>query len=124
MGFLLSGISSWMYVKHQIEGGRWMKLVSLGLYMGYIPFQCIYFERLIATFKVKGNVGFLLYIADSFGYLGSVLVMLGKEFFDVHVKWSDVYSHGVVIVSIIGISTTILSFFYFNHKYKLLKSAL
>ena len=124
MGFLLAGISSWMYVQHQIEGGLWMQLVSLGLYMGYIPFQCIYFERLIATFKVKGNVGFLLYIADSFGYLGSVLVMLGKEFFDVHVKWSDVYSHGVVIVSIIGISTTILSFFYFNHKYKLLKSAL
>lgn len=124
MGFLLAGISSWMYVQHQIEGGLWMQLVSLGLYMGYIPFQCIYFERLIATFKVKGNVGFLLYIADSFGYLGSVLVMLGKEFFDVQVKWSDVYSHGVVIVSVIGISATILSFIYFNHKYKLLKSNL
>ena len=124
MGFLLAGISSWMYVQHQIEGALWMQLVSLGLYMGYIPFQCIYFERLIATFKVKGNVGFLLYIADSFGYLGSVLVMLGKEFFDVHVKWSDVYSQGVVIVSVIGISATILSFIYFNHKYKLLKSNL
>ncbi len=124
MGFLLAGISSWLFVQHRIEGGLWMQLVSLGLYMGYIPFQCIYFERLIATFKVKGNVGFLLYIADSFGYLGSVLVMLGKEFFDVHVKWSDVYSQGVVIVSVIGISATILSFIYFNHKYKLLKSNL
>ena len=92
--------------------------------MGYIPFQCIFFERMIATFKVKGNVGFLMYIADAFGYLGSVLVMLSKEFFSVNVKWSGLYSHGVVFVSIIGVSATILSFIYFNNKYRLQKHLL
>jgi len=120
-GFLLAGISSWLFVTNQMSGIVWMQLVSLGLYMGYIPFQCIFFERMIATFKVKGNVGFLMYIADAFGYLGSVLIMLSKEFFSVDVKWSSLYSQGVVIVSIIGISATILSLVYFNNKYRLQK---
>jgi hypothetical protein len=119
-GFLLAGIS-WLFVTGKMSGIVWMQLVSLGLYMGYIPFQCIFFERMIATFKVKGNVGFLMYIADAFGYLGSVLVMLSKEFFSVSVKWSSLYSQGVVIVSIIGISASILSLVYFNNKYRLLK---
>lgn len=123
-GFLLAGISSWLFVTHKMSGIIWMQLVSLGLYMGYIPFQCIFFERMIATFKVKGNVGFLMYIADAFGYLGSVLVMLSKEFFSVNVKWSGLYSQGVVLVSIVGISATILSFIYFNKKYRLQKQLL
>ena len=124
IGFLVAGISSWLFVNHNISGVVWMQLVSLGLYMGYIPFQCIFFERMIATFKVKGNVGFLMYIADAFGYLGSVLVMLSKEFFNVKVNWSTLYSQGVVLVSVIGVAATLLSFIYFNRKYRLQKSSL
>ncbi len=104
-----------------MSGERWMQLVSLGLYMGYIPFNCIFFERLIATFKIKGNVGFLIYVADAFGYLGSVAVMLSKEFFEIKLNWSGFYSYGVAILSIIGIAGTIISLFYFNNKYRLQK---
>jgi hypothetical protein len=124
IGFLVAGISSWLFVNHKISGVLWMQLVSVGLYMGYIPFQCIFFERMIATFKVKGNVGFLMYIADAFGYLASVLVMLSKEFFNVKVNWSTLYSQGVVLVSVIGVAATLLSFIYFNNKYRLQKSSL
>jgi hypothetical protein len=62
-------------------------------------------------------VGFLIYVADSFGYLGSVLVMLGKEFLSVQLKWSFFYSNAVIWLSIAGLLGTILSFFYFNKKY-------
>ncbi len=121
LGFLLAGISSWLFVLNKMSGERWMQLVSLGLYMGYIPFNCIFFERLIATFKIKGNVGFLIYVADAFGYLGSVAVMLSKEFFEIKLNWSGFYSYGVAILSIIGIAGTIISLFYFNNKYRLQK---
>src|SRR5450432_431493 len=50
-GFLLAGISSWMFINHNLTPFMWMTLVGLGLYMGYIPFNCILFERIIATFK-------------------------------------------------------------------------
>src|SRR5450631_1277773 len=95
-----------------------MTLVGLGLYMTYIPFNCIFFERLIATFKYPGNVGFLIYVADAFGYLGSVAVLFTKEIFKVNIKWSGFYSHGVVALSILGIAGTILSLSYFSHKFQ------
>jgi hypothetical protein len=118
IGFLLAGVSSWLFVSGKMSGERWMQLVSLGLYMGYIPFNCIFFERMIATFRIKGNVGFLIYVADAFGYLGSVAVMLSKEFFNIKMNWSGFYSYGVAILSVVGIAGTIFSLFYFNNKYR------
>jgi hypothetical protein len=121
-GFLIAGISSLLFVTGMLSGAKWMQLVSLGLYMGYIPFNCIFFERLIAAFKIKGNVGFLIYVADAFGYLGSVAVMLVKEFMNVKLNWSAFYSQGVVIASVVGVAGTIVSFIYFDSKYHLQKA--
>ncbi|MET3882925.1 MFS family permease [Chitinophagaceae bacterium OAS944] len=78
-GFLIAGISSALFLTGAIPGVLWMQLAGLGLYMGYIPFNCIYFERLIAAFKITGNVGFLIYIADAWGYLGSMSVHAYKR---------------------------------------------
>ena len=120
-GFLLAGISSALFVTGNLDGGIWMQLVGLGLYMAYIPFNCIFFERMIATFRLGGNVGFLIYIADAFGYLGSIAVMVTKEVLQMKLNWSQFYSHGVVLFSIIGCVGTVISFFYFNRKYQLQK---
>lgn len=119
LGFLLAGISSALFVTGSLNGAIWMQLVGLGLYMAYIPFNCIFFERLIATFRIGGNVGFLIYIADAFGYLGSISVMLTKEVLKVKLNWSEFYSQGVILFSIIGCLGTVLSFLYFNRKYKM-----
>lgn len=118
IGFLLAGVSSLLFINGTIGGALWMQLVSLGLYMGYIPFNCIFFERLIASFRVAGNVGFLIYFADAFGYLGSVIVMLSKEFIKVQLNWSEFYSHGVVIGSLLGIAGTFFSLNYFRRRYR------
>jgi hypothetical protein len=117
-GFILAGISSWMFINHYLTPFSWMTLVGLGLYMGYIPFNCILFERLIATFKSGGNVGFLIYIADSFGYLGSVVVIIGKSIFSDKLPWATVYSNGVMYLSVIGLAGTLLALRYFNKKYE------
>ena len=117
-GFLVAGIASALFLWGNLPGVLWMQLAGLGLYMGYIPFNCIYFERLIATFKVAGNVGFLIYIADAWGYLGSMLVMLLKEVFGLQLTWTQFYPGAVVIFSVIGVLATIFSLLYFNRKYK------
>jgi len=118
VGFLITGISSMLFIENQISAFWWLAMVGLGLYTTYIPFNCIFFERLIAAFRYPGTVGFLIYVADSFGYLGSVLVLLTKEFLKVKLKWSGFYSHGVVILSILGIAGTILSLVYFSNKFR------
>lgn len=118
IGFALAGASSWMFIHHYLSAFMWMTLVGLGLYIGYIPFNCIFFDRLIATFKKGGNVGFLMYIADSFGYLGSVLVIISKSIYSNKLPWATVYSNGVVYLSIAGVIGTFMALQYFNKKYK------
>ena len=116
-GFAVAGISSWMFIHHQLSPFLWMTLVGLGLYMGYIPFNCIIFERLIATFKKGGNVGFLMYVSDSFGYLGSVCVIISKSLYSNKLPWATAYSHGVMYLSVLGVAGTFIALRYFNKKY-------
>jgi hypothetical protein len=113
LGFGLAAIASWLFIAGEIRGPLWMQLTGLGLYMGY--------ERLIASFRIAGNVGFLIYFADAFGYLGSVTVMLSKELLQVRLNWSQFYSHGVVICSMLGLAGTVFSFLYFKRKHALNK---
>jgi MFS family permease len=120
--FLLAGISSALFVTGNMSGLWWMQLAGLGLYMGYIPFNSIFFERLIASFKIVGNVGFLIYIADAYGYLGSSSVMLLKEIFRVQLKWIEFYPVCVIILSVIGLVATVYSMVYFNRRYRELMS--
>jgi hypothetical protein len=53
-----------------------MVLSGIGLYVPYVAFHTTVFERLIAATRDKANLGFLMYLADSTGYLGYVAVML------------------------------------------------
>lgn len=117
LGLFIAGISSWLFTQQYISAYHWILFTGLGLYMGYIPFNCILFERLIATFKTAGNVGFLMYVADSFGYLGSVGVILLKALLHTDLSWSAIYSNGVIYLSVSGIIFTLIALKYFNKKY-------
>lgn len=56
-----------------------MVLVGLGLYLPYVAVHTTVFERLLAMTRERGTVGFLMYVADAFGYLGYVGVMLARH---------------------------------------------
>ncbi len=104
-GFVVVGIATLAYQNHVISPLMWMILTGFGLYLGYVPFNCVLFERLIAAFKISGTVGFVMYLADAFGYLGSVGVLLYKEFGQPNVSWLDFFMTAGFIV---GISGTVL----------------
>lgn len=122
-GFILAGTCTVLFKGNQISPIWWMTLVGLGLYMVYIPFNAVFFDRLISTFKYASNVGFLIYIADSFGYVGSIGVLLSKEIFKVQLNWVTFFSNSVVILSVIGGLITLFSLYYFSKKYKKLIKA-
>jgi hypothetical protein len=56
-----------------------MALQGLGLYLPYACVHVTLFERLIAMTRDRGNVGYLMYLADAFGYLGYVVVLLARN---------------------------------------------
>lgn len=119
IGFLIAGISTFLFTHGMLQPFYWIVVVGIGLYMGYIPYNCILFERLIAAFRISGNVGFLMYLADSFGYLGSLSVITGKVilvYMNFKIRWVDVFSSGVIILSCLGVLGTIVSAYYFYGK--------
>ena len=120
LGFIIAGFSSYLFINQNMPPIWWMTLVGLGLYMVYIPFNSVFFDRLIAAFKHTGNVGFLIYLADSFGYVGSVGVMLSKEIFKVQLNWVTFFSNSVIWLSLVGLALTIFSSVYFYAKYRTL----
>jgi uncharacterized membrane protein YbhN (UPF0104 family) len=56
-----------------------MVLIGLGLYLPYVLVHTTLFERIMAVTPDKGNIGYLMYLADSMGYLGYVVFMLLKN---------------------------------------------
>src|SRR6202012_2376393 len=91
-GFLLAAGATAAYHLHLISAMLWIITASAGLYLGYVPYNCFYFERMIAAYRIPGNVGFLIYIADAFGYLGTVAVLLVKEFVRMKYTWVDFFT--------------------------------
>jgi len=118
LGFFLIGASTFLFEASVISPIVWITLVGLGLYAGYVPFNSILFERMIAAFKSAANVGFLIYLADSFGYLGSVGVLFYKNFSFPDISWLAFFKSGSIMVSLVGMILTSSSMIYFYHKYK------
>ena len=69
----------------------WMILVGLGLYIGYVPFGCVLFDRLIAAVGFVGTAGFMIYVTDAFGYVGSVCLLLYKNFGQADLSWLEFF---------------------------------
>ncbi len=58
-----------------------MVLLGVGMYVPYVAVHTTVFERLIALTRERGNIGFLMYIADSVGYIGYAIVMVSRSAF-------------------------------------------
>ena len=112
-GCVLVGASTIMFSSHMITAPVWMIMVGLGLYLGYVPYNAVFFERMIASFHYKSNVGFIMYVADSVGYLGSVSVLLVKELGRPSISWGDFFKEGVMVVAVVGAVCGTLSLLYF-----------
>ena len=113
-GFIITVMATFLFQKHIISPFWWMLLLGTGLFLAYMPMQIALFERLIAHFRIKANAGFFVYMCDSIGYLGSVVLMLYKEFFMKEMTWSVVLMKFTYLQA--GISLLLLAaacmFFY------------
>lgn len=79
--------STALHAAGRLDPAAWMITVGLGLYVAYVPFNCVLFDRLIAAVGSVGTAGFLIYVADAFGYLGSVLLLLYRNLGQADLPW-------------------------------------
>lgn len=117
-GAFVIGLLTVFYQLELISEIFWMISVGFGLYICYVPFNCIFFDRMIAAFRIKGNAGFLIYIADAFGYLGSIAVLLYKNFGQGGVSWLNFFIYGCYLIAALGCIVAVASLNYFKKKYK------
>jgi hypothetical protein len=111
-------LSAWFLYQHILDPVFNLVLNTVGVYVCYNTLQCLFLDRFIAAFRVKGNIGFFFYFMDSIGYLGSCFIIVNKEILNAKVNWLNYFLAISFILGIIGIVSIIISWVYFNRKYK------
>lgn len=117
-GFVIVGISTLAFEKGLLSPPMWMILVGMGLYFGYIQFNSIFFDRMIATFRYVSTVGFLIYLADSVGYVGSLGIVLFKTMGKGQMSLVNYFISGGYVMSIAGSILIGVSLLYFIRKHR------
>ncbi|GAB3219576.1 DUF5690 family protein [Spirosoma arcticum] len=117
-GGALVGLSTYAYSAGLLSPGTWFLLTGLGLYMGYVPCNGLYFERLVAAFRYVSTVGFIVTLADWYGYLGSVGVLLYKNFGQGDISFRQFFMYGAYGLAILYSVLVVISFLYFRQKFR------
>ncbi|WP_448661299.1 DUF5690 family protein [Sphingomonas sp. CJ20] len=87
LGAAMLGLSTLAFQAGLLAPLPWMILTGAGLYLAYTPFNAMLFDRMIAAIGTAGNAGFLIYIADSSGYAGSVALLLYRSLAAPQIQW-------------------------------------
>jgi hypothetical protein len=122
-GVVMAIAATTFFHLHFISPVWWMLFATAGLYLAYLPFNCLYFERMIATYKIQANFGFVMYIADAFGYLGTVMVLLIKEFIPIKYSWVNFFSFLFYAAGIAGVVLIAISLNVHHKLFKIFNKA-
>lgn len=104
LGTAAMSFISFNYDSLQLNAITWLFAQSLCLYVAYLCFQSIFFDRFIACFKIKGNVGFFIVTIDFIGYTGTVFVLMFKEFAHADINWLEFYN---LLSGYVGLISTV-----------------
>jgi hypothetical protein len=97
-----------------LDGFTFMVLVGIGLYLPYVAVQTTIFERLIAMTHERSNLGYLIYLADAFGYLGYPVFMLVQRYFEPKPDFLRLFAMTSTGMAIIAFGCLLFSGYYFR----------
>ncbi len=128
LGMIASGgglllVSTLLFQQGLLGPAPWMIIAGFAMYLAYVSFHTMLFERWIALFRYQSNIGFLMYIADAFGYLGSVGVLFLKNFGGKVQSWLTYISTIAYLVGAVTLVLTALAWVYFLKKEKEMTAA-
>lgn len=102
-GFAILGASTLAYQQGLLSPIAWMIAGGAGLYLAYTPFNAMLFDRMIAYSGTVATAGFLIYVADATGYLGSVALLLFRNFGAVDLPWLPFFVAAAYVTSAVGL---------------------
>jgi hypothetical protein len=95
-----------------------MVLLGMGVYLPYVAIHTIVFERLIAITREHANIGFLMYIVDSVGYTGYIVLMLLRYLTPPGESILSIYLKVCIWLGIAGLLLIAFCYWYFKIKLK------
>ncbi len=117
-GMIVMSVVSFGQQQLRLSPVIWLFIQSLCLYIAYLTFQTIFFDRFIAYFRIRGNVGFFIVTTDFLGYTGTVLVLVLKEFCNPDIDWAVFYNQFAGYVGIFSCVTFVCSFVYLHQRFR------
>lgn len=114
VGFSISGLQN-----QTISPVWFMTFIGLGLYIPYVAIHTTIFERMLAVTKERGNIGYLMYLADAIGYLGYCVVMLYKNLAPKDMDFIQFFSVTSWIVAIFAGCCFAFAGWFFTLKHKI-----
>jgi hypothetical protein len=115
-GAALIGVSTLLFSAGLLQPAVWMIVVGLGLYVAYVPFNCVLFDRMLPALGTVGTAGFMIYVADSCGYLGSSCVLLYKNFAAPQLPWLEFMSAFSLLTGVLCSVLFLASLAYFQRR--------
>lgn len=113
-GGVLIGVSTFLFQSQILSPILWLTMLGLGVYMAYSMCNSLYFERMLASFKKSGTVGFLITYADYYAYSGSLAVLFYKNYFQKSINYLEFfivlsYAVSAIYVLLVALSAWNLS---------------
>ncbi|MFZ9589962.1 MAG: DUF5690 family protein [Chitinophagaceae bacterium] len=105
-----------LYFNQRITALSWMILSGFALYLPYLIYHTVLYERWIAFFKFKSNAGFLMYLSDAFGYLGSTVILLIRNFATPDISWVNFLTYSSLCLGGLLFSLSLFLLLYFKKK--------
>ena len=120
-GLALLGGSTLAFQAGWLGPISWMILSGAGLYMAYTPFNAMLFDRMIAVSGRIGTAGFLIYVADASGYLGSCALLILRNFGLTQLNWMQVFTASAYGTSALGMALVGASALFFLRRARLMR---
>jgi len=98
-----------------LGGFTFMVLVGTGLYLPYVAVHTTIFERLIPMTRDEGNLGYLMYLADSIGYLGYGVFMMVTRFIDAKADYLRLFAVTCLGMATIAFAGIVFAGVYFRN---------
>ncbi len=91
-----------------------MVACGIGLYFPYVAFHTTIFERLVAASGRAANLGFMLYLADSLGYLGYGVVLVARNTVEKDGEVLPYFLQLLVVIAVLSFISLLLAILYFQ----------
>jgi len=116
LGVVMVGAATLLFDAGVIGGVTWYIAIGLGLYLAYVPYGCVLFDRMIAAVGVVATAVFMIYVTDAAGYVGSIGIILYKHFASADLSALGFLRKFAYFTSVFCAACFVFSAVYFWHR--------